>query len=218
MKRPQVIFLDAVGTLFGLRGSIGAIYSNLASQFGVSVEPATLNRTFVQSFRGAAPLAFPGTEAEEIPEREFAWWWAIAAQTFQEAGVLNQFTDFSAFFSALYAHFATTEPWFVYTDIQTNLEQWRNQSIELGVVSNFDSRIHTVLPGLGLADFFTSVTISTEVGAAKPDARIFAAALKKHHCLPDAAWHIGDSFKEDYEGANAAGLRGILLRRAELSA
>lgn len=85
--------------------------------------------------------------------------------------------------------------------------------IELGVLSNFDSRLHTVLPALGLAEFFSSVTISTEVGAAKPDARIFQAALQKHECSPAQAWHIGDRQKEDYEGAKAAGLRAVLLKR-----
>ncbi len=37
MEKPQVIFLDAVGTLFGVKGSVGAIYSQIAADFGVEV-------------------------------------------------------------------------------------------------------------------------------------------------------------------------------------
>ncbi|MFM7546146.1 MAG: HAD hydrolase-like protein, partial [Synechococcales cyanobacterium] len=37
--------------------------------------------------------------------------------------------------------------------------------------------------------------------------------LATHHCCPQNAWHIGDSVKEDYIGATAAGLRGIWLQR-----
>jgi putative hydrolase of the HAD superfamily len=218
MERPKVIFLDAVGTLFGVRGSVGEVYSKLAHQFGVEVDIAVLNQAFYQSFQAASPLAFPGTLPADVPEREFAWWWAIAAQTFQQAGVLNQFTDFSRFFTTLYDHFATAEPWFVYPDICPSLQHWHTQGIELGVVSNFDSRLYTVLPALGLAEFFTSVTISTEVGAAKPDPKVFAVALSKHNCPASAAWHVGDSFREDYEGAKAAGLRGIWLKRPDSSA
>ncbi|PSB67498.1 hydrolase, partial [filamentous cyanobacterium CCP1] len=37
----------------------------------------------------------------------------------------------------------------------------------------------------------------------------------KHQCPAHAAWHIGDSFREDYQGAKAAGLRAIWLKRGE---
>jgi putative hydrolase of the HAD superfamily len=83
------------------------------------------------------------------------------------------------------------------------------------VLSNFDSRLYLVLQALDLAQFFTSVTISWEVGAAKPDPQIFAAGLDKHDCPAEAAWHIGDSLKEDYQGAKTAGLRAILIERGE---
>ena len=213
MSRPQVIFFDAVGTLFGVRESVGAVYSKLARQFGVNADPNVLDQAFFQSFRAATPMAFPGVRAEDIPDREYAWWWAIAAETFQQAGVLNHFTDFSAFFSRLYDHFATADPWFVYADALTTLNHWQTQGIELGIVSNFDSRLHSVLTALDLSAFFASVTISTEVGAAKPNPKLFEAALAKHNCPPALAWHVGDSLREDYEGAKTAGLRGILLKR-----
>lgn len=217
-SQPQVIFLDAVGTLFGVRGSVGEVYSNLARQFGVSVTPAVLNQTFLASFRSASPMAFAGTAPADVPDREYAWWWAIAAETFQQAGVYSQFVDFEAFFAVLYEHFATAEPWFVYADIYSSLSHWRQQNIQLGIISNFDSRLYRVLDALKLSEFFSSVTISTEVGAAKPDAKVFAAAIAKHHCQPVQAWHIGDSRREDYEGAKAAGLRPILLQRSSATA
>jgi putative hydrolase of the HAD superfamily len=212
-NRPKVIFLDAVGTLFGVKGTVGEVYRGIAQQFGVEADAIALNQAFFQSFRDADPMAFPGVEADEIPHHEYGWWEAIAIQTFSKAGVFEQFADFPAFFAALYRHFAIAEPWFVYPDILPTLTQWRDQAIELGVLSNFDSRLHAVLPALGLAEFFSSVTVSTEVGAAKPAPQIFSAALKKHDCSPDQAWHIGDSQREDYEGAKAAGLRAILLER-----
>jgi putative hydrolase of the HAD superfamily len=212
-NRPKVIFLDAVGTLFGVKDSVGEVYRSIAQQFGVDADAETLNQAFLQSFRDADPMAFPGIPADELPHHEYVWWEAIAIRTFYEAGVFEQFTDFPAFFAALYHHFTTAEPWFVYPDIHAALNQWRSQGIALGVLSNFDSRLHAVLPALGLADFFSSVTVSTEVGAAKPNLQIFQAALRKHDCSPSEAWHIGDSQREDYDGAKAAGLRAILLKR-----
>lgn len=212
MQQPKVIFLDAVGTLFGVKGSVGDVYADIAAQFGVTVAADNLNKAFFQSFKVASAPIFPDSKPEEIPAREFEWWSAIAQNTFQQAGVFNQFSDFSAFFNQLYAHFATAEPWFIYPDVQPALQHWQQLGIELGVLSNFDSRLYSVLPALDLANF-ASITISTEVGAAKPDPQIFAAALDKHNCPAQSAWHIGDSWQEDYQGANAAGLRAIWLQR-----
>jgi putative hydrolase of the HAD superfamily len=70
-----------------------------------------------------------------------------------------------------------------------------------------------VLQGLELLDYFASITISMEAGTAKPNRQIFEVALHPHGCLPQDAWHIGDSFTEDYQAAQNAGLRGIWLRR-----
>lgn len=214
MGQPKVIFLDAVGTLFGVRGSVGEVYRQLAQKFGVAIAADVLDQAFGASFRGATPMAFPGVARIDIPQQEFDWWEAIARQTFDQAGVLDQFADFSGFFQDLYAHFATADPWFVYPDVWPTLLYWQHQGIQLGILSNFDSRLYPVLDHLNLSQFFQSVTISTEVGAAKPHRDIFAIALHKHNCQPHQAWHIGDSLKQDYEGAKAAGLRGIWLKRS----
>jgi putative hydrolase of the HAD superfamily len=214
IQQPKVIFIDAVGTLFGVRGSVGEVYSAIANQFGVKVSAKTLNTSFFKAFGTSPPLVFPGMNLEEIPDCEFEWWRVIALRTFQDIGVLDQFANFNDFFDQLYAHFATAEPWFIYPDVLPALAAWRRIGIQLGVLSNFDSRLSVVLKALKLEEFFTSVTISTEIGFAKPDPQIFAAALQKHNCEAQDAWHIGNSFQQDYQGAKAAGLRAILLKRS----
>lgn len=213
MERPKVIFLDAVGTLFGVKGSVGEVYSHIAQEFGVEVSAEILNKTFIQSFKAASPPTFHDVEPHDIPQLESQWWLGIVVKTFELAGVIERFSDFSAFFSEVYIHFGTAEPWFVYPDVPASLAKWRRMGIELGVLSNFDSRIYSVLQALELMEFFDSITISTQAGAAKPDPKIFAVALEKHNCPPEAAWHIGDSITEDYQGAKAAGLRGIWINR-----
>ncbi len=216
MLKPKVIFLDAVGTLFGVKDSVGSAYATVASRFGVTAEVDALNHAFFEHFKAAETMAFPDADPTDVPAKEYAWWQAIAAQSFQTVGALDQFTDFDAFFADLYAYFASAEPWFIHADTYDSLERWKSMGIQLGVISNFDSRIYTVLDVLALSDFFQSVTISTEVGVAKPDPLIFATALQKHRCAAFEAWHVGDSYSEDYEGAKDAGLRGIWLRRPPL--
>lgn len=211
----QVIFLDAAGTLFDVRGSVGEAYAKTAKNFGVEVASEQIHEAFLQSFYSATPMAFPGVETAQIPALEFAWWQAVSAKAFQIAGVFDRFSDFPAFFAQLYTYFATAEPWFVYPDVVPALNKWQQQGIELAVISNFDSRLYPVLKALNLAEYFTSITISTEAGAAKPKSQIFEVALQKHGCTAGDAVHIGDSFKADYWGAKAAGLKAIWLNRQQ---
>jgi putative hydrolase of the HAD superfamily len=213
MKQPKVIFLDAVGTLFGIKSNVGKVYADIARQFGVEVPDEAVNTAFFNSFTTAPPPIFPGVKLEDIPDYEFEWWQLIALETFQQVGVVDQFADFSKFFAELYSHFATAKPWYVYEDVVPTLKRWQKRNIELGIISNFDSRLYLVLESLHLIDFFTSITISTEVNAAKPNQQIFTASLDKHNCQATDAWHIGDSLKEDYQGASAAGLKPILIKR-----
>ncbi len=213
MNRPQLIFFDAVGTLFGVRGSVGEVYCEIARQHGVDVSSEQLNKAFYQSFKVAGSPAFPGRSLSEIPDLEFEWWNAIVKQTFAQLGVLKDFSDFSTFFTELYHHFATADPWVLYPDVVPTLEGLRDRHITLGILSNFDSRLYSVLKALDLKDFFSSVTISTEVGAAKPSPQIFKCAIAKHDYPVGQIWHVGDSLEEDFKAAKTAGLRGIWLDR-----
>ncbi|NJM95274.1 MAG: hydrolase, partial [Acaryochloridaceae cyanobacterium CSU_5_19] len=44
MSRPSIIFLDAVGTLFGVQGTVGEIYSQFALEIGIEVDAQQLNK------------------------------------------------------------------------------------------------------------------------------------------------------------------------------
>lgn len=210
---PAVIFLDAVGTLFGVQGSVGEQYARVALQFDVNLPIEEIDWAFSKSFKAAGKPAFGPLDPADLQAKEYTWWFNIAIQTFKEANFLQRFPDFGEFFDALYDHFQTADPWFIYADVVPMLQRWQSAGIPLGIVSNFDSRLYPVLRSLNLFDYFTSVTLSTEAGAAKPDREIFQIALQKHECEASRAIHIGDSFDEDYAAAKAAGLRGIWLQR-----
>jgi putative hydrolase of the HAD superfamily len=173
LPRPEVISIDAVGTLFGVRDSVGHIYSEVASKYGVNCQPELLNKYFYKAFKNSAPCIFPHVAAADIPQHEYRWWREINRQTFTAVGVWEQFADFDAFFQELYGYFATPSAWVLYPDVIPALDLWTRSNIKLGVLSNFDSRLYTVLEALDLAKYFSTVTISTEVGAAKPQPAIF---------------------------------------------
>jgi putative hydrolase of the HAD superfamily len=211
---PRVLFLDAFGTLFGVRDSVGQIYSEVASKYGINCQPELLNKYFYSAFKNSTACIFPGVETSAIPKREYQWWREINRQTFTAAGVWEQFDDFDVFFQDLYSYFTTPSAWEIYADTIAALTQWQQAGVKLAVLSNFDSRLYTVLKVLELDRYFSTVTISSEVGAAKPQAEIFLTALNKYQCAPQFAWHIGDSFEDDYLGASNVGLTAIWLNRS----
>ncbi|PLS69580.1 MAG: hydrolase [Cyanobacteria bacterium M5B4] len=209
----KVIFFDAVGTLFGVRGSVGKMYCLVAQEFGVALDPDTIDRAFNSLFRAAPPLAFPGCALDAIPRQEYEWWHRLGIETFKRSGDYSKFTDFDRFFARLYDFFASGAPWELYEDVPTALAQLRSAGYRMGIISNFDSRIFSVLQSLQLSDWFEHVIISSYTGAAKPDRGIFTYALEQFHALPEEAFHVGDSQREDYEGAKAAGLSAVWLQR-----
>lgn len=210
---PQVIFLDAVGTLFGLRQSVGNVYSQFAANAGVNVDATQLNQAFIASFRAAPRCAFPGVSPPALPQLEYHWWKDVAANSFAAVDALGLFPDFDQFFQPLFAYYETAAPWYLYPDVLPALNYWQSHGTALAVISNFDSRLHQVLQVLGLGEFFSSLTLSSQVGAAKPDIEIFHRALEAYSISPEQAWHIGDSWSEDVQGAIASGINPIWLNR-----
>lgn len=210
---PQVIFLDAVGTIFGVKNSVGYIYTKLAQKYGVNTLAEKIDRAFYDIFKQSPPLAFDTQNEAEIRELEFKWWETITYNTFNQDGSIEQFSNFTAYFKEVYEYFTTAESWVIYEEVIAVLNEWQKQGIELAIISNFDTRIFQVLDNLKLTKYFTTITISSLTGVAKPNPKIFLKALEKHHCQPENAWYIGDSFKEDYQGSKSVGMQSFWLQR-----
>ena len=77
---------------------------------------------------------------------------------------------------------------------------------------------HEKLARSALAQHFAAIVISVEVGVAKPDQRIFTAALDAIGATADAAVMIGDSLPRDIKGAHNAGMRSIWVDRGDVAA
>ena len=207
----RVIFFDAVGTLIETSFCVGGIYSSVAREFGFEADPRILQLNFERSFRRQPPLAFPaGTPDVALIELEKDWWRNLVRAVFADLG---SFPRFDQFFDEIFERFRGRELWRVYDDVAPTLTELKRLGLKLGVISNFDSRLYDLLRACRLDHFFDSVHISTRVGAAKPDPAIFRAAVNHYAVEARRAWHVGDSLREDVEGAMAAGVNAILLDR-----
>jgi putative hydrolase of the HAD superfamily len=102
-----------------------------------------------------------------------------------------------------------------YPDAEPALRSLRERGLKLIVVSNWDCSLGTVLERCGLAALLDGAISSAEAGSRKPDPGIFGPALELAGCEPGEALHVGDTAEEDVAGAEAAGIRVLLIDRAD---
>jgi len=210
MAPPRVIFFDAADTLFRVKGSVGEVYCSLARKYGVTADRDTIQQAFVKACEAAPPPVFAAQDPQEVKTCERLWWFDVVHHVFYRVGM---FEGFDEYFEEVFAYFARPDAWELYEDTVSTLSELGAREIELGIVSNFDSRLYGILIGLGIDRFFESVTISSFAGAAKPSPKIFQRALQKHGVTAEEALHVGNSLRDDARGAAAAGLEGVLLDR-----
>ena len=91
------------------------------------------------------------------------------------------------------------------------LSALRERGFRLGVISNADGRIASLLKDSGLAHFFGVVIDSHVVGVEKPDPRIFQLAIEQLETPAAQTLFIGDLYSADVVGAQRAGLQAVLL-------
>jgi putative hydrolase of the HAD superfamily len=209
----RVVFFDAADTLFHVNGSVAEIYLHHAVEFGFSRTPDSLSavkQAFGRAFREAPPPVFAATDPSQIKQSERLWWFDIVHNVFYRVGMFERFDEF---FEQVFQVFEEPSSWRLFPETLPTLAQLKARGIELGIISNFDSRLFSVMRGLGIAESFDTVTISSLARAAKPAPKIFRLALDKHAVDPEEALHVGDSVRDDVEGATKAGLQGVLLDR-----
>lgn len=196
-KPVRALFFDVGGTLLRPHPSVGSIYASVANRHGIVTTADEMERAFRQSW---TDLKLPGLT---VSRKE--WWRELV---FHTLGQENQVC-----FEELFKTFASPNVWHVFPDVEDTLREDRARGLHVGVISNWDERLRPLLADLGLARHFDSITISCEVGAEKPDDRIFHAALQAAGVAADEAVHIGDNATKDVRGAEAVGMSAILLDR-----
>lgn len=198
----QAVSFDVGGTLIEPWPSVGAVYAEVAAAHGFDHLPVDqINTQFNRAWKEKVDFQF--TEAG---------WLGIVTLTFAD---LISADDCVKFFPYLYRRFEDPDVWRIYDDVLPTLDDLAGRGFRLAVVSNWDNRLRTLLKNLKLLSFFETATISGDIGFTKPSPVPFEHTLKKLGLPPSAVVHVGDSTSEDIDGAERAGITGILVRRGQ---
>ncbi|KAF7729723.1 Haloacid dehalogenase-like hydrolase domain-containing protein 3 [Apophysomyces ossiformis] len=217
--RIRLITFDAYNTLFKPRGGLSAQYAQEAGKLGIRVSKESISRHFGNAYRkqlGRAP--FYGLDRGMTPRE---WWEELVYDTFRSAGVQKKVLDpkFDRLFTALYKRFMTAEAYEMFPDVVSTLNDLKTQGFHMGVISNSDERLVSVVESLKLNQYFDFIMPSSLAGYEKPHPEIFRKALRLVGTSvdPKEALHIGDDEIKDYRGALEAGWNAVLLERCKLS-
>src|SRR5262245_55906432 len=210
----KAVYFDAAGTLIKPARRVGESYAAIAEKDGKKLAPSDLFERFRVCFDGAPSLAFPDAATDQIESLECDWWKNLVRQIFEPFG---RFDNFDGYFAELFNYFATPNAWVLFPEVLDTLAVLEQRGLTLAVISNFDSRLVRILDGLGIGPWFADVFVSSRVGFAKPDRRIFDVALNRHGLRAGSAIHVGDSENNDLYGARNAGLKALLIDRRPFS-
>lgn len=196
----SAIFFDVGGTLIRPWPSVGAVYADIARQFRLPADADSMDRAFRQAWKEMKPTTRLTTSEED-------WWRQLVHRTL----AIQNLDCPPGYFEKLYRAFEQPAAWQIFPETIPALHAARQRARHVGLISNWDSRLRPLLKNLGLIDQFDSITISCEVGAEKPDAHMFQTALQAAGVTPSDAFHIGDSQREDIDGAATLGIGTALV-------
>ena len=101
--------------------------------------------------------------------------------------------------------------WRLFDDVRPALAALRTRGWRHLVLSNHVPELPRIVECLGLHDEVEAVFCSAAIGAEKPHRTTFEAVFARYPAAR-GGWMIGDSWRADVQGAQAVGMRAILVR------
>lgn len=208
MPKIQAVLFDFGGTLFdyetvapGERESI----IDLVRWAEVTVEP----REVLRAYRGALKQVF----YEYLPRPYYLHrdLFRDVLQTMaRELGVSFTEEQFARYRQSQWQR--RERDFILRAGVIDTLTTLRERGCHLGIVSNIDDdQLGHMMELSGLQQHFDSILSSEQAQSCKPDSRIFAEALRRAVCAPEATFFVGDSLQQDIPGANRAGMQSVLI-------
>jgi putative hydrolase of the HAD superfamily len=104
--------------------------------------------------------------------------------------------------------------WEAFGDAQQALEATAAAGWTNAILSNHVPELPALVAGVGLSTHVDRIFSSAQIGWEKPNPRVFRHALNAYG-NPREVWMIGDNPIADIAGAEAVGLRAILVHGAD---
>lgn len=114
----------------------------------------------------------------------------------------------------IYEEWAACHHFSLYDDVPETLRRLHGEGYRIGLISNTHRCLTSFQSHFALEGLITAAVSSSGHGYMKPHPSIFQAALTLTGVAPEESVMVGDSYPHDIAGAQALGMRGILIDRS----
>jgi len=181
----------------------GEGYRDFCARNGMEADPAK----FAAAVASAAPLL------DGPPEYDDEIFIQYTRHIIEKMGGEGPRVDECA--REIYAEWAACHHFELYDDVPAALRELNTAGIRIGLISNSHRCLASFQSHFALQGLVSAAISSFDHGYMKPHPSIFAAALQLVNVPPGAALMVGDSVRQDVDGALAAGMRAALLYRGD---
>uniref|UniRef100_A0A023F7B5 Putative haloacid dehalogenase-like hydrolase n=1 Tax=Triatoma infestans TaxID=30076 RepID=A0A023F7B5_TRIIF len=213
----KLVTFDIYETLLKTRKPLGEMYTQAGKSFGIhGVNPDVVAANFKSQWINMW-TTHPNFGLHSGLGWE-AWWKNIVRCTFKNStneNINEEKLDQVGLY--LIELFSTKEGWSCEDGALDLLHYLASCKVHMGVISNFDPRLHSILKELKLSDYFSFILTSYETSYLKPDINIFKIAQRTYEnqsglkLEETSALHIGNSVELDVKGASNAGWNAALI-------
>ncbi|RWS28840.1 rhythmically expressed gene 2 protein-like protein [Leptotrombidium deliense] len=223
LKITKLITFDVTNTLVLFKNSVGHEYCKVASAHKVPVNIQTeekLKHSFKKQWKSWNEKHPNYGATTGLTSKQ--WWSALVNLTFRDAGFTNEMLSSEILANVadnLWVKYSGIDCWTLKTDAIETLKYIRNEYsyVKLGIISNSDERVLSILNDFGIRQYFDFVVVSAIVKCEKPNPDIFKFALHAAGIEdPKQALHIGDDVNKDYLAAKKYGWNALLLNEKRL--
>jgi HAD superfamily hydrolase (TIGR01549 family) len=183
----------------------GSGYRQFCARYGMDVEAAR----FDDAVASAAPL-LDGADDSTYDAEMFV---AFTRHIIEQMGGTGPALDPCA--REIYVEWATNHHFELYDDAPPALERLAAANFKIGLISNSHRCLDSFQSHFELRHLIAGAVSSSEHGFMKPNPSIFRAAMELVGVSPAESVMVGDSLKQDVEGAINAGMRAIFLHRGD---
>ncbi len=114
----------------------------------------------------------------------------------------------------IYDEWAACQHFSLYEDVEPALTELAERGLRLGLISNTHRSLTSFQSHFELERLISGAISSSEHGFMKPHPSIFEAGLKLLDVVAGEAVMVGDSLKQDIEGARRVGMHAVLVNRS----
>jgi len=203
----RAIFFDVDFTLIYPGPTFQGIgYQSFCARHGIPVDSAR----FADAVASASPL-LDGSEDSAYDAEIFV---AYTRHIIEQMGGHGAAVDACA--REIYGEWATNHHFELYDDASPVLHALEASGLRIGLISNSHRCLESFQSHFDLRHLIAGAVSSSEHGFMKPNPSIFKAAMQLVDACPAESVMVGDSIKQDVEGALASGMTAVFLHRGDV--